>query len=253
MAIHLLPFYLATGSTTFPTTITGLTGDIIPINANTNYTYRNDLFVLAANCFGTNAKRSQISSPSINTVTPVQVFGVVTGATMVDTPSVSYFLSGPVRLPAVEEFKLQGNNSSGTTSLYGFMVVSDTVPVPQAAPGPYYVLHGSSTTTLSANTWTQLVMTWDQSISAKTEYYVVGMQSISSNGYLTRIWGPSQTFRPGCLAMSAFGQKSDPIFATPSLGNYFRFHPYSMPNVEHFSLGTEAQTDVFLIITPALS
>jgi len=249
MSLHLLPFYQATGGTTFVQT-NALTTEIFPTNANTNYVSRTDLYAVAAVAIGSDLKRAQLTSPSLARITPVQIQQLILSGGIPTAPPITYFLQDPPVLYKEEEFKIQALNRTLTSANYAALIISDVYPLAAPARGPYFWLHGSHTTSCTGNAFTTVTISWDQSIMGG-DYFVCGMAAYSSTGLFARIFGPTQVFRPGCVVQQGYGNRADPLFTTPSLSNYYKFNAYQMPSVEFYCTQSDGGGDIFLLVARA--
>src|SRR5438874_9846655 len=98
MAIHTLPFYASAGSTTFPTQVNGLTSDVFPLNASSNYIARTDLYAILAVAMGSNLNRAEIFSPTLQQLGNLQIKPVIFSGGTGNPQNIAYFLQTPVCL-----------------------------------------------------------------------------------------------------------------------------------------------------------
>lgn len=94
--------------------------------------------------------------------------------------------------------KLSGNGVTGTnenwTGVGFFSDGNTTAPV----RSDYTIVQATATTTLVANTWTNCVLTFSETLGAGS-WQIIGFQGFSANGQAARLVIPQQSWRPGCI------------------------------------------------------
>jgi hypothetical protein len=144
----------------------------------------------------------------------------------------------------VEEVSVQANIGGGANAYNtAILFVGDSLdPVP---PGDVYSLHGTSTTAAVANAWTQLNVTWDQTIPAGT-YTVVGSQHQSTNALAHRLYFRTRPNKPGMLSITSLGNMTDASYYFGGWGSLGQFNTVAYPFIEVLCNAADAVHDIVM-------
>jgi len=215
----------------------------IPIQ-NAHFLPQMDLMLFGGAFLGANLTAVTLVTPRSRMVVPPRLFPIIQSITVPDRPHIFDRRHNPFKLNAVEEVSLQMNiGGTANAQNVGVMFWGDRLdPVP---PGDIYGLHGTSTTAAVSLQWTQLTVTWDQTLPAGT-YAVVGSQVQSTNAIAHRIHFLDQVFRPGFLSLASVGNISDPSYYYGGWGKLGQFVTYAYPYLEVLVNGTDAAHDCVL-------
>lgn len=227
MSLHLLA-YAGAGSSTPLTQIPAIP-DVIT-RANGNYILSQNVNCLAAYVQGAHVVEARINTPSLRSVVLPRIRPINVSATVPPIPAVEVWnYSAPLMLRGNEEIRLEGDNDSTTDNLYVGLVISDTLqPAPQ---GPVYTLEGTSGDTATVDQWTQIGVTWLDTLAAGN-YALVGLNVVNASGVFCRAFLPNGGFRPGGLCSNDNGYRTHPIFEHGNLGTWLTFNAFQMFNVE---------------------
>ena len=161
-----------------------------------------------------------------------------------DRPHMFDRRANPFLLNAVEEVSLQ-LNIGGTANACNYAIMfwgSSLDPVPA---GDIFALHGTATTAAVANLWTQIVVTWDQTIPAGN-YAVIGSNHQSATGLAHRFFFKDQVMRPGYISTTSLGNLSEPSYYYGGWGKLGTFNTYTYPTIEVLCNGADAAHDVVM-------
>lgn len=191
---------------------------------------------------GANLTAVILVTPKSRMVVPPRLYPIQQALLPPDRPHMFDRRTNPFGLNAVEEISVQMNiggaaNAINTAILF---IGQSLDPVPQGDP---YTLHGTATTAAVANTWTQIVPVWDQTIPAGT-YSVIGTQHQSTNAIAHRFFFKNQLLRPGFLSLTSLGNLSDPTYYYGGWGQLGQFTTTAYPTIEVFCNGTDAAHDL---------
>jgi hypothetical protein len=195
---------------------------------------------------GVNLTAVTLVTPRSRMIVPPRLTPIQAAVIPPDRPHIFDRRNNPFTLNAVEEVSIQ-MTIGGTANAYNFAVLfwgTSLDPVPQ---GDLYTLHGTSSTTVTANAWTQIPITWDQTIPAGT-YTVISSQHQSSNALCHRFFFKDQILRPGFLSLSSVTNISDPTYYYGAWGTLGTFNTTAYPTIEAFCNGADSSHDLMTTI-----
>lgn len=187
----------------------------------------------------------RISSPSIRQFSPINVRPIDLAAEPTSIPGVADYRSNPLLLRALEEISVSSINSAATSGVYHSLLgISDgpLVPMPQ---GDVYTIRGTATTTLTAEQWSLLAITWADTLPAG-RYAAVGLHTIAAGAIAGRLIFEDQVLRPGSIGFDIEGDIPHPMFLKGGLGVWGYFTGNRMPNVEMLSISADTAETVYL-------
>lgn len=244
---HLLAFEEAVG-TTANTDLDAIADQVFAIQNSHFFPSQPLDLVFAAYCSAT-ANRARIVTPRFRQYTYPVISPPDANATFGADPNYYDLRQMPLRLNAFEEIAIEGTSdiAMGTEQSYG--IIGVTPRLRPAPVGDIFTLRGTSTTAAVANTWTQLAVTWADTLPAGV-YAVVGMACIGVTEVAARIIFNDQVWRPGCLGSALVANKQGSIFRLGGLGEWGRFRYNVMPNIEVLNVSTTAVHTVYLDVIP---
>lgn len=236
--------YGASLSTTAETDIAALADQIIPIT-NGHFLPQRNLDLLYIGAAGPDISRARISTPTLQVVTTPFVRDVSVAATFGDPQIFTDYSPNPLMLVGLEEVTFYATNAAAAANrvvgVLGLQYQYQPTPA-----GRIYTLRGTATATLTANAWTALgTITWQNTLPTGT-YAVVGAAALSAGGQAFRLIMDGQFYRPGGLAATTVGTRTDRLFRMGGLGVWGTFHNYAMPLVEMLSSSADTSETVFL-------
>jgi hypothetical protein len=196
--------------------------------------------------YGANLTAIRLVTPRSRMVVPPPLYPIVGALLPPDRPHIFDRRTNPFLLNAVEEVSMQ-MNVGGTANAQNIAVCFWGTSLDPVPPGDIYALHGTSTTAAVSLTWTQLTVTWDQTIPAGT-YAVVGTQHQSTNALAHRVHFLDQIWRPGFASLTALGNISEPSYYYGGWGKLGQFVTYAYPFIEVLVNGTDNAHDIVMNI-----
>lgn len=193
---------------------------------------------------GAALNRARITSASIRQFSPILTYPWTQAALFPTDPNVADFRNNSPLLRGLEEFSFEATPGvAGPTIINGFAGITRSfIPAPA---GPVFRMRGTGTTTLVAEAWTLVAMTWANFLPAGS-YVCVGGFAISTTGLAFRFVFENQAERPGGLA----GASNDNRVWLPQLngglGSWGQFNSNRMPNVEMVASAADTAEEVFL-------
>lgn len=239
MPWHVL-IYQGSGVSTATTDMTPVPDPIVAIQ-NGHYLPHQDLFLYGAWAGGTTLDSATIVTPRSRQVVPPRMYPIDATLEPPDRPHIIDRRMNPFKLNAVEEISIQTTYSSTTSTASYFVMLVGTGQ--QGVPaGDIYSLHGTATTAAVANAWTQLAITWDQTIPAGT-YAVVGSNHVSASAVAHRFIFKDAILRPGFLSLQSIADMTAPDYYTGGWGLLGQFNTYTYPAIEVLCETTDASHD----------
>jgi len=104
--------------------------------------------------------------------------------------------------------------------------------------GDFLTVRATGATTLTAYKWTNVAITFDQTLPAG-RYAVVGFRYQSPNAIAARLVFPGYAWRPGCIGYDADEEDALPIFRNGRLGIWGEFEHNTPPTVDCLARGAD--------------
>jgi len=199
----------------------------------------NNIIVPSLNqlCFvyaiGSGLYRAQLDSPSLRRFLLYDIAPVDTGA----EPGMYYNIQSLLRFNS--PYPLDVNEplscsvlNAGLNWTTVFVWLSDGAITPII--GDFLTVRATGSTTLTAYEWTNVAITFDQTLPAG-RYAVVGMRYRGANAIAARLVVPGYAWRPGCIGIDGYGEAPIPIFRNGGLGNWGEFEHNTPPTVDCFA------------------
>lgn len=195
---------------------------------------------------------------------PYPVLGPNNKGTAVESPARFWdFSAYPKAMRPTEEFDIFASQTSGGAENEAvFVNFTDGIinPAPPVstqsslnAVGQFFIAHGTGTTTLTANAWTQVTVTLDTPLPAGT-YALLGMRAVSAHALAFRVKPINEpVWRPGGVACQTADQL-DPVnqrFMNPVTGRvspwgvWLVFYQNTVPYIEMWATAGDTAEDFF--------
>ena len=225
------------------TSLTPITDQIFAIQ-NGNFFPTRAYQLLWAAGVGTNLTLGRLITPFLRQVTTPYIRPLNNGADFPNLPGIADYRANPFTLRGLEEIQLDGTQDSGGTSRVWFFSALQEQPRPMPG-GDIWTMRGTDTTTLVANSWTTLNVTWQDMLPAGT-YEVVGLTATSASAKAVRIIFDDQILRPGSICTVDIDNQTSDIFRKGRLGGWGRFDSNRMPNFEMLADAGDTAEELYL-------
>lgn len=240
---HVLANFISI-STAVDTDVTPVTDNVILIQ-NSHWVFQNDMYLLAAAAMEATPARVRIVTPSLRIPSTPWLRPLITGAVAPNMPVLPDYRGNPLLLKALEETQILATSAiaMGNENFTSLLFVGDGVTPPPA--GNIVTMRGTSTTAAVANKWSQITVTWQDTLPFGS-YGIVGFQHQSTNAQAARLIINGQQWRPGALSVTALGNYSHPMFLKGGLGLWGTFRSVAMPLVEVLANAADATHELYL-------
>lgn len=247
---HLAAFSGDVG-TTANTTVAALGDQILTIQ-NSRFLFQRAVKLFAAYLGSTTISRGRFVSPSLRQIANPQIRPVTRAVGGITDPNVMDLRDIPLTIPGLEEFGLEATTAlaMGTERVTGLVWVGNSI-VP-APPGEVITVRFTGTTAAVANTWTDITMTADDSLS-QGEYAIVGGDWISTTAIAFRMILDQQVERPGGLGVAAIDRRGPALNYAGYFGTWGRFRTTALPRFQLLAGSTDNDHQCFLQIVKLFS
>jgi len=206
-----------------------------------------DWFLLAAMFASTGPTRARLVTPTMRQVTTPFIRPMETNIVPGNLPGIADYRDNSFRLRALEEIQLLGTQTTGGAVVgVGLAWVSRQGLTPMPS-GDVYTMRGTGTTTAVAGAWTQVAVTWQDTLPQGV-FAVVGANFIGTTALAGRFILEDQVDRPGGVGASAADLSNSPIFMKGGLGIWGRFNSNRMPNVEFLCNAGDTAQEIYMDI-----
>jgi hypothetical protein len=244
MSFHLLAFYRNVDNNSGVQEITPVRDGVVATNPATNrFLLSRPGSLLGAYLGAEDLQRGRLYTPwgLPNNIRPINTLDFIPGL----NERIARWASNPPRVPAGEELILDSLHTGAAPRDVAGLAWLSTGEIQRQAPGERITIRGSTTTVTSAFAWTEVTLTWDQTLPAEP-YGIVGSTYVSSTAIGHRWILDGVTDRPGGLSVKTDGSQSDSYNHGPALGLWGRFAGSTMPRLEVFNGGADTSGTVFL-------
>ena len=226
------------------TDVAAIPDNILAIQNGHFFPTRDYALVYAFAAGATVINRARIVSPSLRQITTPWIRPLNTGLTVASPQFAADYRDNPFRIRGSEELEMDIMQTTGGAAQVCGILGLQTLYTP-APVGDIYTLRGTSSTAAVARTWTQIAMTWQDSLP-QGRYNIVGGRCISANGIASRLSLENQVERPGSISLASVAGTEHPMFERGGLGSWGLFTNQRMPIVEVFVEGTDASHEYYL-------
>lgn len=188
--------------------------------------------------------RARLVSPSMRQITSPFIRPLNTGLANASPQFAADYRDNPFRIRESEELALEVMQTTGAAAVVLGVLGLQTQYSPPPI-GDIYTMRGSSTTAAVVRTWTQIAMTWADSLPNGV-YNIVGGRAISATGAASRLSLENQVERPGSISLASAAGIENPMFIRGGLGSWGKFTNQRMPIVEVFCNAADAAHEYYL-------
>jgi hypothetical protein len=248
MNFHLETFAatIATGTTPL-LQVASIPSQIIP-QANSGFLTQSLTKVIMAAMVGTGAIRAQFQAPSLRTNPYIDIVPANRGALFESPVRFADWTMAPLVLTPNQEIDAYATQNGGSNEYITIPIWFADQQVQVQAPQPCLTVHGTSSTTLTAKTWTACTFALDQNLNPGT-YALIGVRGFSATGQLIR-GVPNNSgqsvWRPGTTMVQAYDGMDLPYARYGRLGTWFTFATTNLPTFEIFATSADTAEEVWL-------
>lgn len=242
---HILANTVAIGQTV-DTDVAPLTDSVFLIQ-NSHWVPQQDVYLQLAYALSTTILRTRIVTPSLRIPTTPWIRPLGVGSIPPNQPVICDYRNAAMLLKALEETQVWATSglASGTERFTSILWVSDSLHLNPIPAGNIVTMRGTSTTAATANAWTQLTVTWQDTLPYGM-YGIVGLQVQSTNAIAARLIINGQLWRPGALSVTALTNYSAPVMLKGGLGLWGTFRSTALPIVEVLANAADASHECYL-------
>lgn len=235
----------------FENIATGALNDLAPVQdgivqiQNSHFIFEEPHRLLYCYVGATDIDRARFVTPKFRQITLPFIRPLNPGPTPTDDQKVADYRHLNLIFGGREEFAIEAlQDAVGAQDVFAVAGFEwrPRRPVPN---GDVYKIRGTSATTATVETWTDLTMTWPD-ILPWGRYATIGLEHRSANGVAARLIFENQWERPGALSVTDTANIQHPMFSDGELGVYGEFHSTRMPTVQVFCDVANAVHEVYL-------
>jgi hypothetical protein len=201
--------------------------------------------VAAVYAIGANMTRAALVSPSIRRRYPFEVFPIDAASTPSDPWRLHSAGDAVIQLDPDESLNFQfAESAAGAGRGTGLVWLSDGPIMPDTS-GEFFTIRATGSTTLTAFTWTNCALTFNDTLPAGT-YDIVGMHCISTGAIAARLVIPQFAYRPGVICSTSVNVFSGTTFRFGNYGVFGTFSHMTPPTVDFLSSSADTSQTVYL-------
>jgi hypothetical protein len=224
--------------------MTPVTDDIVAIRNGRFFPTRN--YDLVYSYQGTAQEgRVRLITPSFRQVSTPWLVPLNLGVEPGSDPSVADYRSNPLTLRGLEEVEAEATNTDAVAAADYVVVEGWQLSYEPMPAGDIWTMRGTGTTTVTADNWTTVAITW-QDMLPVGRYVVVGGHFVSTTGIAWRIIFEDQTARPGGLCVDSSTEMTHPMFRWGGLGVWGHFDSNRMPLIQAFCDAADTAQTIYL-------
>lgn len=191
---------------------------------------------------GAGTVRSQIVTPSLRAIFPVDVSPIANGLVFPSTPPRIQMWDTPIPLQALEPMDALIQNGAAVVNRT-FVWICDGPIKP--VTGKIYTIRATAAVTLVTASWVNSGALTFASTLPTGHYQCVGLRSESANQCAARIFFVGYPWRPGCIAGAGEATIEWPEFRWGNIGVYGEFDNTVPPTIDFMGV-TDAAEIVYL-------
>jgi len=195
---------------------------------------------------GANFTQGQVASPSLRLTCNHDVDQADLADEPGSPPNFQDLFESPTPLEGSEALNTLMAEDAAGASRVNALVWFTAGPIAPVT-GPIYTVRATSSTTLTANAWTNGALTFSQTLRRGT-YQIVGMRAQSTGLRAARLVTPGETWRPGVIGCDADSDLDAQRFRRGKPGVMATFAHDAPPTVDFFSASADTAEVVLLDI-----
>ncbi len=214
--------------------------------SNSHFLPQRDYDLLFAAANAVTLTRARIVSPTNRQISLPFIRPINAALLPTTDPNIADYRDMPFRVNALEELAVQATDSAAGPNNCTVVLGLGTQqqPIPR---GNVFTFRGTGTTTVVANAWSLVTITWADILPAGI-YAVVGMEAFGTTCIAARLTFDGQYERPGCIGSAAPANRSHFMFQKGGLGVWGSFRSTRMPIVEFLCNAADTAQEVYIDI-----
>lgn len=200
----------------------------------------------AVYAMGDTITKAQITTPSLRKGLMIDVPILEPNANPQEAPRYLDLFENPKTLTPGEGMRALVAEGAGGAELE-FVGVWLSGAFVDAPAGEVVIVKATGTTTLVANTWTQVELTFAQQLEAGN-WAIVGMRAFGATVVLARLIIPGSAHRPGVIAHSSEKQENQYAWSPKVLGTWGTFEHTFPPQLECLATAADTAQTVYLAL-----
>jgi len=197
--------------------------------------------LLGAFAISTNLANARVSSPSLRSVAELSVHPMNVGTTPISNPPMVDIFERPIPLVVDEPLSAKAYHSGAAAEQVTVLAWLGDGPVTKVT-GPFYTVKATSSTTLTAYTWTNCIITFEQTLPAG-RYQIIGFGAKSAGIIAARLVIPGFGWRPGVIGNTAYSHLPAIRFRYGNCGVLGEFASTSPPTVDVLSSSADTSEE----------
>lgn len=193
--------------------------------------------VIAVYALGPNTTRAQLVSPSLRRFINYEIVPIDVAAEPSSPAPVHDLRDNPLVLDEDESLNAQAAEDAAGAARTTVLVWLSSGQLEQAS-GEIRTVRATSSTTLTANAWTNGSLTFDQALPAG-RYAIVGARGESAGLIAFRFVFVGGIWRPGAIGADARGDLGHRMFRNGALGVWGEFSHNTPPTVDFLSASAD--------------
>lgn len=242
---HTCAYRNAAVTTAVETDIAALTDDYLTIQ-NGHFILQDSRPLLYAWAGSASISYARIITPKFRQVTTPYIRPVNNALAPVDITPVADYRKSPLIVNGLEELQVNLLQASGGNAEVDIILGIDYGQQP-VVNGEIYTLRGTGTTTQTADAWSNVTITWQDTLPAG-RYAIVGLEAWAATCIAARLNLESSGPRPGCVGGATAAIRQNEMFRRGGLGVWGYFIQTRMPIVQVLSTSADTAQEVYLDI-----
>lgn len=227
------------------TAVAGLTDDHLNVEGDNIRIPNFAAKIIAAIATGITLAEAQITSPKLKEIfkPDLAILGVGAAEPPADRSILNKFLPTGLELKASENMRFFVDNGNTNEPQFGLVWLSNGLTAIPA--GQINVVKATGSTTVTANAWSTVPLTFSQTLPAGN-YAVVGMRAEGVTCVAARLIFTGSGMRPGAVGTDGPGDVIDPIFRKGGLGVWGIFENTTPPRLEMLCTAADTAQTIYL-------
>jgi hypothetical protein len=243
--MHHTVAWSGTVATTANTKVAALSDQVVAIQ-NGNFVWYDQVRYIGLFAAAALIVRARLNVPSYRLIAPMQIRPVNGAASPINNPNIMDLRDDPLSISVGEEQLVEATSSTGTSETVTVVGIVQTNPMPTPS-GQRYVIRATGTATLVASTWTDVPLTYDDTLPTGT-YEIVGAECVSATIVAFRLILDQINWRPGALGLTNVQNRQSAMFAPGELGSWGRFRSNSLPRLQALAIAADTAETLYLHI-----